>query len=73
VATLLVALLLLFLFDKAPPDDLRVTFKRTMLVVFPASFAATAVDFIKKATIKKLTSKWTHAFFKQHSLLMPVV
>jgi len=47
LVTFLVALLLLFLFDKAPLDDLRVTFTRTILVAFPASFAATAVDFIK--------------------------
>ena len=46
VVTFLVALLLLFLFDKAPMDDLRVTFTRTILVAFPAAFAATAVDFI---------------------------
>ena len=47
LVTFLVALLLLFLFDKAPPDNLRATFIRTILVAFPASFAATAVDFIK--------------------------
>jgi uncharacterized membrane protein len=47
VVTFLVALLLLILFDKAPLDDLRVTFTRTILVAFPASFAATAVDYIK--------------------------
>jgi len=47
VVTFLVALFFLFLFDKAPLDDLRVTFTRTILVAFPASFAATAVDFIK--------------------------
>ena len=47
VVTFLASLLLLFLFDKAPLDDLRVTFTRTILVAFPASFAATAVDFMK--------------------------
>ena len=47
VVTFLVSFLLLFLFDKAPLDDLRVTLTRTILVAFPASFAATAVDFIK--------------------------
>jgi uncharacterized membrane protein len=47
VVTFLVALLLLFLFDKAPLHDLKVTITRTILVAFPASFAATAVDFIK--------------------------
>ena len=47
LVTFLVALLLLILFDKAPLDDLSVTFTRTILVAFPASFAATAVDYIK--------------------------
>ena len=47
VVTFLVALFLLFLFDKAPLHDLKVTFTRTILVAFPASFAATAVDFMK--------------------------
>lgn len=42
-----VSFLLLFLFDKAPLDDLRVALTRTVLVAFPASFAATAVDFMK--------------------------
>lgn len=39
--------LLLWLFDKAPMDDLRVALTRTVIVAFPASFAATAVDFMK--------------------------
>lgn len=47
VVTFLVALLLLFLFDKAPLDDLRLTLTRTIIVAFPSSFAATAVDFMK--------------------------
>jgi uncharacterized membrane protein len=47
VVTFLVSLLLLLLFDKAPLDDLRVTLTRTILVAFRASFAATAVDFMK--------------------------
>ena len=47
VVTFLVALLLLFLFDKAPLDDLGMTLTRTVLVAFPASFAATAMDFLK--------------------------
>jgi uncharacterized membrane protein len=42
-----VALILLTLFDKAPLDDLALTLKRTIIVAFPASFAATAVDFMK--------------------------
>jgi uncharacterized membrane protein len=46
VVTFLVALLLLFLFDRAPMDDLRVSFTRTILVAFPVAFAATAVDFM---------------------------
>jgi len=47
VVTFMVALLLLFLFDKAPLDDLRVALTRTVLVAFPASFAASAMDFLK--------------------------
>lgn len=46
LVTFLIAFLLLFLFDKAPLDDLQVTLTRTILVAFPASFAATAVDFM---------------------------
>jgi len=45
--TFCIALFLLFLFGKAPLDDLQLTFTRTIIVAFPASFAATAVDFIK--------------------------
>ena len=37
----------LILFDKAPMDDPRLVFHRTVLVAFPAAFAATAVDFMK--------------------------
>lgn len=47
MVTFFVALLLLFLFDQAPLDDLRVTLTRTVLVAFPASFAATVMDFLK--------------------------
>jgi len=47
LVTFAVAFLLLWLFDKAPLDDLRVALTRTILVAFPASFAATAVDFMK--------------------------
>ena len=47
LVTFLVSFLLLFLFDKAPLEDLELTFTRTVLVAFPASFAATAVDFMK--------------------------
>jgi len=47
VVTFLVAFLLLFLFDQAPLDDLRVTLTRTVIVAFPAAFAATVVDFLK--------------------------
>jgi uncharacterized membrane protein len=36
-----------FLFDKAPLNDMGVTLTRTVLVAFPASFAATAMDFLK--------------------------
>jgi uncharacterized membrane protein len=45
--TFIVSFTLLFLFDKAPLDDFGVAFTRTVLVAFPASFAATAVDFLK--------------------------
>jgi uncharacterized membrane protein len=45
--TFLVAFLLLFLFDKAPLDDLGTTFIRTIIVAFPSAFAATVVDFVK--------------------------
>ena len=47
VVTFLVTLLLLFLFDQAPLVDLRVTLTRTIIVAFPASFAANAMDFLK--------------------------
>lgn len=47
IVTFLVAFLLLFLFDKAPIHDLRVAISRTIIVAFPASFAATTVDYIK--------------------------
>ena len=47
LVTFAVAFLLLWLFDKAPLDNLGVAFTRTVLVAFPASFAATAVDFMK--------------------------
>jgi uncharacterized membrane protein len=47
VVTFLVAFLLLFLFDQAPLDNLQVTLTRTILVAFPASFAATVADFLK--------------------------
>lgn len=45
--TFAVALVLLVLFDKAPMDDLALAFRRTVLVAFPAAFAATAVDFMR--------------------------
>jgi len=45
--TFIVSFTLLFLFDKAPLYDLGVAFTRTVRVAFPASFAATAVDFLK--------------------------
>ena len=47
LVTFVVAFLLLFLFDQAPLDDLRLTLTRTVIVAFPASFAATVVDFLK--------------------------
>ena len=45
--TFVVSFTFLFLFDKAPLDDLRLTLTRTTLVALPASYAATAVDFVK--------------------------
>jgi len=47
VVTFLVALLLLFLFDQAHLNDLRVTLTRAVIVAFPASFAATVMDYLK--------------------------
>lgn len=47
LVTFMVAWLLLFLFGQAPLDDLRVTLTRTIIVSFPASFAATAMDFLR--------------------------
>ena len=47
LVTFAVAFLLLTLFDRAPLDDLQLTLTRTVLVALPASFAATAVDFMK--------------------------
>ena len=44
--TFVVSLLFLFLWDKAPLNDLQVTLTRTIIVTFPAVFAATAVDFM---------------------------
>ena len=43
----IVSLGLLILFDKAPLDDLQIALTRTILVAFPATFAATVVDFMK--------------------------
>jgi len=37
---------LYFLFEKALLNELPVTLTRTIIVAFPASFAATAVDFM---------------------------
>jgi len=47
LVTFAIAFVLLLVFDKAPLDDLRVALIRTIIVAFPASFAATAVDFMK--------------------------
>lgn len=47
IVTFGVALLLMILVDKAPLDDLAVSLSRTVIVAFPASFSATAVDFVK--------------------------
>ncbi len=45
--TLTVAMVLLILLDKGPLDDLQLALRRAVLIAFPASFAATAVDYIK--------------------------
>ena len=45
--TFVVAFSFLFLFGKAPLDDLATTLTRTVIVALPASYAATAVDFVK--------------------------
>ena len=47
LVTFAVAFGLLWICNQAPLDDLRVALTRTILVAFPASFAATAVDFMK--------------------------
>ena len=47
LTTLAVAMVLLILIDKGPFDDLQLAFRRAVLIAFPASFAATAVDYIK--------------------------
>ena len=47
LTTLAVAMLLLILIDKGPLDDLPLALRRAVLIAFPASFAATAVDYIK--------------------------
>ena len=47
LVTFAVSFLLRWLFDKAPLNDMGVALTRMVLVAFPASFAATAVDFIK--------------------------
>ena len=47
LVTFAVAFVLLWLFEQAPLDHLRVALTRTVLVAFPASFAATTADFMK--------------------------
>ena len=47
LTTLAVAMVLLILIDKGPLDDLPLALRRAVLIAFPASFAATAVDYIK--------------------------
>lgn len=65
MVTFLVALLFLFLFDQAPLEDLKVALTRTVLVAFPASFAATAMDFLNRysAIMRYLTIHMTCSFF----------
>ena len=45
--TFVVALFLLILIDQAPLDNIQLALSRTVIVAFPASFSATAVDFVK--------------------------
>jgi uncharacterized membrane protein len=45
--TFVISVFLLWLVDQAPLDDLGLTFSRAVIVAFPASFSATAVDFVK--------------------------
>jgi uncharacterized membrane protein len=47
LTALTVAMVLLILIDMGPLDDLQLALKRAVLIAFPASFAATAVDYIK--------------------------
>lgn len=47
LVTLLVALALLVLIDKGPLNDLPLALRWAVLIAFPASFPATAVDYIK--------------------------
>jgi len=47
LTTLAVAMVLLILIETSPFDDLQLAFRRAVLIAFPASFAATAVDYIK--------------------------
>ena len=45
--TLVVCLGILMLIDKGPLDDLALALKRAIIIALPASFAATAVDYMK--------------------------
>ena len=47
LVTLLVAILLLVLFDKGSLQDWILMLKRAVIIAFPACFAATAVDYMK--------------------------
>ena len=47
LVTLSVAIVLLGLIDKGPFEDWLLAVKRAVLIAFPASFAATAVDYMK--------------------------
>lgn len=47
VVALLVSLLLLALFDMGPLDDPVLALRRAVIIAFPASFAATTVDYIR--------------------------
>ncbi len=47
VMTLAISLMMLVLIDKGPADGLGLALRRAVLIAYPASFAATAVDYFK--------------------------
>jgi len=45
--TIAISMMMLVLIDKGPGDGLAVAIKRAVLIAYPASFAATAVDYFR--------------------------